>query len=171
METLTLEKEVESQTLVRFPDCDPFNHLNNSKYIDYIINAREDQLLKYYDINIHKMVKETGLTWVVAQNNISYIVPAEIMETITIQTRLLSYNEKTLLLEALMWDKDKTIIKAVMWSKQAHYNLQTKRSHQHSEEFMDFFKSIHYPLPDNLSFDERVKSLKQQNIRQWKQAI
>ena len=81
METLTLEKEVESQTLVRFPDCDPFNHLNNSKYIDYIINAREDQLLKYYDIDIHKMVKETGLTWVVAQNNISYLVPAEIMET------------------------------------------------------------------------------------------
>jgi YbgC/YbaW family acyl-CoA thioester hydrolase len=171
METLTLEKEVESQTLVRFPDCDPFNHLNNSKYIDYIINAREDQLLKYYDIDIHKMVKETGLTWVVAQNNISYIVPAEIMETVTIQTRLLSYNEKTLLLEALMWDKEKTIIKAVMWSKQAHYNLQTKRSHQHSDEFMEFFKSIHYPLPDNLSFDDRVKSLKQQNIRQWKQAI
>ncbi len=171
METLTIAKEVQSQTLVRFPDCDPFNHLNNSNYIDYIINAREDQLLKYYDINIHKMVKETGLTWVVAQNTISYIVPAEIMETVTIQTRLLSYNEKTLLLEALMWDKEKTIIKAVMWSKQAHYNLQTKRSHQHSEEFMEFFKSIHYPLPDNLSFDERVKSLKQQNIRQWKQAI
>ncbi|HEY1060606.1 MAG TPA: acyl-CoA thioesterase [Daejeonella sp.] len=171
METLTLEKEVESQTLVRFPDCDPFNHLNNSKYIDYIINAREDQLLKYYDIDIHKMVKETGLTWVVAQNNISYLVPAEIMETVTIQTRLLSYNEKTLLLEALMWDKDKKIIKAVMWSKQAHYNLLTKRSHQHSEEFMDFFKSVHYPLPNNMLFDERVKSLKQQNLIQWKQAI
>ena len=171
METITLEKEVESQTLVRFPDCDPFNHLNNSRYIDYIINAREDQLLKYYDIDIHKMVKETGLTWVVAQNNISYIVPAEIMETVTIQTRLLSYNEKTLLLEALMWDKDKTIIKAVMWSKQAHYNLHTKRSHQHSDEFMEFFKSIHYPLPDNLSFDERVKSLEQQNLIKWKQTI
>ncbi len=70
-----------------------------------------------------------------------------------------------------MWDKDKKIIKAVMWSKQAHYNLLTKRSHQHSEEFMDFFKSVHYPLPDNMLFDERVKSLKQQNLIQWKQAI
>ena len=24
----------ESTAIVRFPDCDPFNHLNNSKYID-----------------------------------------------------------------------------------------------------------------------------------------
>lgn len=171
MHTLKLEKEVESQTLVRFPDCDPFNHLNNSKYIDYIINAREDQLLKYYDIDIHKMVKETGLTWVVAQNNISYLVPAEVMETVTIQTRLISYNERTLLFEALMWDKDKRIIKAVMWSKQAHYNLQTKRSHKHSNEFMNFFQSIHYPLPEDGLFEERVKYLKQQNLKQWNQTF
>ena len=40
-----LEKTIESKVKIRFPDCDPFNHLNNSKYIDYIINAREDHLL------------------------------------------------------------------------------------------------------------------------------
>lgn len=41
METLTLEKEVESQTLVRFPDCDPFNHLNK------LFNQR-NQAFEYY---------------------------------------------------------------------------------------------------------------------------
>jgi acyl-CoA thioester hydrolase len=36
----SLEKVPESEALIRFPDCDPFNHLNNSRYIDYFINAR-----------------------------------------------------------------------------------------------------------------------------------
>ncbi len=40
-----LKKIIESKVKIRFPDCDPFNHLNNSKYIDYFINAREDQLI------------------------------------------------------------------------------------------------------------------------------
>ena len=30
--------------MTRFSDCDPFGHLNNARYIDYFINAREDHL-------------------------------------------------------------------------------------------------------------------------------
>jgi hypothetical protein len=48
------------------------------------------------------------------------------MEILTIQTSLLSYNPKTILLEAIMWDEEKRQLKAVMWSKQAHYNLGTR---------------------------------------------
>ena len=29
---------------VRFQDCDPFGHLNNARYIDYFLNARQDQI-------------------------------------------------------------------------------------------------------------------------------
>ena len=50
-----LPKVLESKTKIRFQDCDPFNHLNNASYINYLINAREDQLIKYYDIDIYKM--------------------------------------------------------------------------------------------------------------------
>jgi hypothetical protein len=59
MNTTTLPRQIESQMKVRFPDCDPFNHLNNSKYIDYIINAREDQLLKYYNFDVYELAKKT----------------------------------------------------------------------------------------------------------------
>ncbi len=166
MTTALFPLEVESKTQVRFPDCDPFNHLNNSKYIDYIINAREDQLKIFYNFDIHKMVKEMGISWVVAQTHIAYIVPVGVMETITIQTRLLSYNTKSVLLEAIMYDEDKTHVKAVMWSRQAHYNLRTKTSQEHSDELMQFFDRIHYPLENNSSFDDRVQLLKQS---QWKE--
>ena len=62
MITHTLERAPQSEVLVRFADCDPFNHLNNSKYIDYFINAREDHLIKYYYFDIYRMAKETGLS-------------------------------------------------------------------------------------------------------------
>lgn len=161
MEKIALEKELESNVQIRFPDCDPFNHLNNSRYIDYIINAREDQLITHYDFDIYKMAKETGVSWVVSQTQIVYLSSAELMETVAIQTKLISFSEKNLLTEAIMWNKDKTQMKAVLWVRFTHFNLRTRKSHQHSEELMRFFNEIVCPLPQESSFEERIKSLKQ----------
>lgn len=156
----SLPKVIESKTKVRFPDCDPFNHLNNSKYIDYIINAREDQLLENYDFDIQKLAIEQGISWVVAQNQIAYLAPATIMETITIQTHLILSDEKSLLLEAFMWDESKTVLKAVMWSKLIHFDLMAKKSTLHSEPMMELFKQIEDPLSEPMNFEKRVNSLR-----------
>lgn len=150
-----LEKSPESKVQIRFPDCDPFNHLNNSKYLDYIINAREDHLMNYYNFNIHNYAKETGRSWVVAQNQISYLSPAYLMETVTIATQLLFCNEKHLLVEALMWNENKTKLKAIMWTKLAHFNLKTKQSEAHSADLMLFFKQIENPMEVEMNFEER----------------
>lgn len=155
-----LDKVIESQVKIRFPDCDPFNHLNNSKYIDYIINAREDQLLNFYDFDVHKIAMNEGVSWVVAQNQIAYLYPAVLMETVTIQSQLLSFNDKSLVVEALMWDEKKENLKAVLWTKLVHYNLKINRSTIHSTELIDFFKQIENPLNEPVSFEERLQNLK-----------
>lgn len=157
----TLEKHPESEVKIRFPDCDPFNHLNNSKYIDYIINAREDHLLNCYDFDLHKIARESGISWVVAQNQIAYLSPAVLMETVCIQTRLVSFDEKTLQMEACMWDKSKTRLKAVLWSRFAHFNLRSMRTETHAPEFTALFESLVNPLSESVSFEERVKVLRQ----------
>lgn len=161
MNTKTLLKELESTVKIRFPDCDPFNHLNNSKYIDYIINAREDQLLKFYDFDIYKMAKETGNTWVVAQTQIAYLASAELMENVTIQSSLISFNSRNLMFEAKMFNEDKTQLKAVMWTKLSHYNLVTRKSQEHSESLMQLFTEVHQPIENKPTFDEHIKSLRQ----------
>tara|TARA_R110000868_G_scaffold406978_1_gene687829 strand:- start:2441 stop:2935 length:495 start_codon:yes stop_codon:yes gene_type:complete len=158
-----LAKTIESKVKIRFPDCDPFNHLNNSKYIDYIINTREDQLLEFYDFDIYKLAREKGISWVVAQNQIAYLAPATLMETVTIQTQLIFCNEKALILDALMWNEDKTVLKAVLWTKLIHYNLMTKKSVIHSEELMRFFKQVENPLNEKISFEKRVENLRFSN--------
>ena len=156
----TFVKTPESKSVIRFPDCDPFNHLNNSKYIDYIINAREDQLIKHYELDVYKLAREKGISWVVAQNQIAYLSPAVLMETVTVQTHLVYYDEKRLFLEAVMWNEEKTTIKAVLWTQFVHFNLVRKKSETHSEELTALFEQVVDPFPTRISFEERVKLLR-----------
>lgn len=154
------DKILESQALIRFPDCDPFNHLNNSRYIDYFINAREDHLWKAYNFNVYHYAKQHGKSWVVGQNQIVYLKPAMLMETVTIQSTILEMRERDILVELTMWDKDKTHLKALHWVNFVHFNLTTQRSDVHSQELMDYFKPFENPLPEKISFEERVKQVK-----------
>lgn len=155
-----LKKLLESKTKIRFHDCDPFNHLNNSRYIDYLVTARGDQLIDEYGFDIYKLAQEKGLGWVSAQTQISYMVPAYLMEEVTIQTRLIACTEKSLLLEALMWNYDKTILKALMWTKLVHYDLHTQSSQSHTPELMNFFRQILNPLQQPTDFETRVKAIR-----------
>ncbi|MEZ5015533.1 MAG: acyl-CoA thioesterase [Flavipsychrobacter sp.] len=153
-------KVLESKVLIRFPDCDPFNHLNNSRYIDYFINAREDHLWENYQLNIYAYGKEHGKSWVVGQNQIAYLKPAMLMETVVIQSTLLELTNTDILVEMYMWDKTKTQLKAILWSKFVHFNFATQKRDEHSKELMDYFKPLENPLDRKMTFEERVKEIK-----------
>mgnify|MGYP001544130058 CR=1 FL=1 len=161
METLT--KTIESKTRVQYQDCDPFNHLNNSKYIDYIMGARTEQLLDRYGFNTSEIAYKQGIGWVAAQTQISYFYPASWMEMVRIETRLIQFSESSLLVEGFMWDEHKTKLKCVMWAKLVHFNIKTQKSNKHSEELMNLFSTVNYPIENNPSFEERIKSLKRVN--------
>lgn len=156
---MEIPKILESKMKVRFHDCDPFNHLNNSRYIDYIMTARGDQLQDSYGFDIYQLLQQQGICWVFAQTQISYLSPAYLMEMITIQTQLLAYTSKSLLLEARVWNDDKTVLKAIMWAKFVHFNLATKKTEEHSAQLMEFFQGIVYPLEQQPDFESRVKAL------------
>ena len=161
----TLEKVLESNMKIRFHDCDPFNHLNNSRYIDYFVTARGDQLLDHYNLDIYQLAKEKAIGWVSAQTQISYLVPAYLMEEVTIQTRLINYTDKSLRLEALMWSAHKKQLKAFMWTKLVHFDLKTQKSHAHSEELLALFREIVDPMPQPTDFETRINYLKQEQLR------
>ncbi len=150
---------LESTVKIRFQDCDPFNHLNNAAYINYLINAREDQILEHYGIDIYKMARTIGKSWVVGSNQIAYINPAFLMEEVLIDSQLISFDDTNLNVELRMWNKDKTKIKAVMWSTFVHFNLMKQKRDFHSEDLMKIFKSVHNPV-EEIYFAERIKYFK-----------
>ncbi len=158
-----LPKILESKSKIRFQDCDPLNHLNNSKYLDYLINAREDQLIDHYDVNIFENAKKTGTTWVVGSHQIAYIRPAFVMETVTIDSQLLQFSNKQLLVEIRMWNEEKTVLKSVMWSSFIHFNILKGKAHEHNKKFMELFTNVILPVEET-SFNERVESLRMATV-------
>jgi len=156
-------KVLESTTTIRFQHCDPFNHLNNAEYLNYLVNAREDQILEHYGLDIYKLGREVGKSWVVASNQIAYLKPAWTMEEVCIQTQLLGFDETSLYVELRMLNKDKTEVKALMWSHYVHFNLLKQAREQHEEPFMELFKSVVNPVAEQ-TFEERAKNFKRNKM-------
>ena len=156
----TPSKIWESKTLIRFPDCDPFNHLNNARYIDYFINAREDHLMANMNFNIYHFAAQKGLSWVVSKNQIAYLKPAFLMETVIIDSTLLKLREREVFVEMKMWNEKKDQLKSVLWSHFVHINLKTQKPEKHSEELMELFSRFENPLATLIGFDERVEQLR-----------
>jgi len=149
-----MEKILKTKRKVRFQDCDPFNHLNNSKYLEYFINVREDQIAEHYDLDIFKYMRSTGLSWVVASNQISYVKPAFTMETVLVESQLIQYTDNLLLVEMKMWNENETELKAILWIKFIHYDIQAKKTATHSDDLMQLFQSVVLPV-DQPVFENR----------------
>lgn len=156
-----MNKILKTKRKIRFQDCDPFNHLNNSKYLEYFINVREDQIAENYDLDIFKYMKATGLSWVVASNQISYVRPAFTMETVVIESQLIQYTENLLLVEMKMWNEEETELKAFLWIKFIHYNIQEKKVTNHSDDLMKLFQSVVVPV-NQLIFENRYLEIIQE---------
>jgi len=150
----TLPKIIESKKKIRFQDCDPFNHLNNGRYVDYYINAREDQLLENYNIDLFKIIKEKLLGWVVSNNQVAYLKPVFTMEEVVIESQLLSYTSKHIKVEMRMWNKDKTTLKSIAWFGFVPFDLRRNQVASHTEEFINLFEQVVLPVSQN-TFEER----------------
>ena len=156
-----LPKELESTALVRFQDCDPFGHLNNARYIDYFMNARQDQLTQFYQFDIFGVAKETNEGWVVTRTHIAYLSPALMTEQVLIQTRLIHMTDSTLVVEGVMLNRDATRLKAVCWIEFAFVSLSSGKRSKHSEDWMKFFGEVVVDgVYDVAGFNSRVEVLK-----------
>lgn len=154
-----LPKVLETKTKIRFQDCDPFNHLNNGNYTNYFMNHREDALIDNYNLDIYKIARKEGKSWVSSSNQIAYLKPALLMETVLFESQLIHYTNSELLVEMRMYNEQKTELKSVIWCGFVHYNLLSQKREIHSDDFMSLFKSINNPIDYQL-FEKRVQQFK-----------
>lgn len=148
-----------SRTKIRFQDCDPYGHLNNSNYISYFFNHREDAVKEAYGFDLFELARVSGKAWVVAQNQIAYLEPATVMEDVLIESQLIGLNPKVLKVEMRMYDLGKERVKAFLWSSLVHYDLKINRSIPHAPEHQELFENVLEPV-DHRSFDDRVNQFR-----------
>lgn len=136
-----MEKKLRSEYVIRFSDCDPFGHLNNARYLDYFLNAREDHLKTYYDMDLRDFYQQ-GLSWVVAGHEILYLRPANYNERVVIYSSLIQLAQDTLLVELTMLDEKESHHKSILWTRFVPVGVKTGRKEMHPQSFMDFANEV-----------------------------
>lgn len=155
------DKHPKSQVRIRFQDCDAFGHLNNARYIDYFLNARDDHLRAHYQFDLSTHAKKHHMNWVVTNHRIAYLRPAVPGETVTIQTGLIGASDSATTVEGIMWDEAGQTLKALLWSRFRYVSLSTGRPAQHPPDVAALLKAllidgdIHAGSPG-----ERIRQLK-----------
>ena len=151
-----------TRTVIRFQDCDPFGHLNNARYIDYFINAREEHLAENYDLDIYKRQKRLNENWVIAQHHIAYIAPVVFREEVTIATCLIRFTDNSILMEGRMLDRKREVLKSIIWTRFKYVSFAEKRVVNHPDTIMKLFQSIIVPDRniEREDFDARVRQLR-----------
>lgn len=157
-------KEPESIYKIRFNDCDPLGHLNNARYLDYMLNAREDHSIEYYNIDYLTEAQKTGSTWVAIQNQIAYLKEVRFNVNVLIQSKVIHCTNKTVTVEILMYNEKKTKIHAVLWITSIYFNMVKRAKQEHSESEMQKLNEMLVEIPEK-TFEERVQNLRVLNKR------
>ena len=112
------------------------------------------------DFNIYQFAAQSGLGWVVSKNQIVYLKPAFLVETVVIDSTLLQLYETGLLIEMKMWNEQKDKLKSIMWTNLVHINIKTQKTEIHSQELLDKFRPFENPIDPKIGFDKRVEMLR-----------
>lgn len=83
----------ETELTVRPDDIDMFQHVHNSKYFDYVLAARYDQMEKFYKMPMEEFLK-SGYGWVVRTAMVDFKRPLIMGDVMKIRTGILTINEK-----------------------------------------------------------------------------
>jgi YbgC/YbaW family acyl-CoA thioester hydrolase len=154
-----MEKFPQSVYLVRFNDCDPFGHLNNGRYIDYFLNAREDHLREYYEIDL-KVWAQQGQAFVVSQHEIRYLRPVTYNESVAIRSALIATGDSWLQVEMTMLGPDGQL-KAILWTVFTRIHPATGKRLNHPPDFQSW---IDQALAEGIAVEKgltaRIESLR-----------
>ncbi len=148
---------------VSFEDCDPFSHLNNSNYLTYFLNAREEQLRTNNVLDIFRHVQETGNGWAVISHNIRYFKPSLLGEELEIWTRMLSFDSFRNLVEFIMLCPVKKQLKAIMHTEFAYFSIKKSKPVKAAENIFELFEKISLFPNEKLSsfrIEDRIKHIK-----------
>ncbi|SDY43586.1 acyl-CoA thioesterase [Hymenobacter psychrophilus] len=149
---------------IRFQDCDMLGHLNNARYLDYFLNAREEHALQHYALNLGQLAQELSAGWVITKHHLAYLRPARHAETVLIRTQLIHFDNSNLVVEMQMLREDGLQLKALLWSEMTLVRLPGGTRTEHSESLMELLEQLDVEDvdydPDG--FDDRVRELRKQ---------
>ena len=99
-----------SEIIVRPDDIDMNNHVHFSKYLDYFLAARFDQMGRCYKLSMNQFI-EMGYNWVASNMSINYKRALLLGDTAIVKTQLDSFSGAQV--KANFWIYNKTTQKFI----------------------------------------------------------
>ncbi|WP_226063358.1 acyl-CoA thioesterase [Kaistella polysaccharea] len=157
-----MQKEISNLVRVRFSDCDPIGHLNNVKYLEYMLNAREDHVESGYGFTYEEYTRKTGCTWITIQNEIAYLKEVRYNAKVLISSKTIEVGDRLSKVEILMKSEDGKTIHSILWLSVIYFNMKTRKSDVHPEDTKNLFLKFLVNLEEK-DFKSRVSYFRKQN--------
>ncbi|WP_373708825.1 acyl-CoA thioesterase [Kaistella sp.] len=157
-----MQKEISNLSRIRFSDCDPIGHLNNVKYLEYMLNAREDHVESGYGFTYEEYTRKTGCTWITIQNEIAYLKEVRYNAKVIISSKTIEVGDRVSKVEILMKSEDGKTIHAILWMTVIYFNMKTRKSDVHPEDTKRLFEKFLVDLEEK-DFKERTGYFRKQN--------
>ena len=157
-----MQKELSTVVKVRFSDCDPIGHLNNVKYLEYMLNAREDHVENGYGFTYEEYTRRTGYTWITVQNEIAYLKEVRYNAKVMITSKTIEVSDRLSKVEILMKSEDGKTVHSILWLTVIYFDMKTRQSAVHPPETKELFKEFLVELTE-ANFQERVMTFRRAN--------
>jgi YbgC/YbaW family acyl-CoA thioester hydrolase len=125
-----------SELKVRPDDIDMFNHVHNSRYMDYVLAARYEQMETCYGMSMEEFM-DMGYGWVVKTAHIDFKRPLTLGEVFTVTTWILSMDEKTSKVQFEIISSKTGKLCSEGWFDYALIDIKTGRSTKITEEMIE----------------------------------
>jgi len=134
----SLYRTFETELRVRPDDIDMFQHVHNSKYLDYVLAARYDQMEHCYGMSMETFM-EQGYGWVVKAVEINFKRALTLGEYFTVRTGIETINERGCRVIFSIISKLTEKISADGWFDFVMIDIKTNKGIRIPESIMDHY--------------------------------
>ncbi|MBF8248676.1 MAG: putative thioesterase [Bacteroidetes bacterium] len=124
---ILLRSKFETELQVRPDDLDMNAHVHNSKYFDYVLAARYDQMERCYKMPMQEFIS-MGLGWVVQTAHVEYKRPLGLGERFVVRTWIEDFLKDAVKVQFEIIKKGNGKISCDGWFHFTMVNLKTGRS-------------------------------------------
>jgi YbgC/YbaW family acyl-CoA thioester hydrolase len=117
----------ETELQVRPDDIDMNEHVHNSRYFDYVLAARYDQMTRCYGMAMEEFLK-AGFSWVVKTAHLEYKRPLGLADVIIVKTWIEQIFKDGVMVHFQIVKKENGKVCCEGWFDYKMINIQTKRA-------------------------------------------
>lgn len=128
----------ETEHRVRPDDIDMFQHVHNSRYFDYVLAARYEQMERFYGMSMETFM-ERGYGWVVSHVYVEYKRPLALGDSFLVQTGIVSINDKGCRVNFVITNKATRKTSCEGWFEYVMIDIKTGRSQKIPQDVIDLY--------------------------------